>query len=113
MNITPVVRKFLTHRMRSIERYTDHAEDIQRGVLRRLVNAAEHTAYGKAFQFDKIRLYENFAQRVPLADYDSLKRSMKVVVVCGRATVTTRRARSMLAARIWLCFDRLEALRTI
>lgn len=73
MNITPVVRKFLTHRMRSIERYTDHAEDIQRGVLRRLVNAAEHTAYGKAFQFDKIRLYENFAQRVPLNDYDSLK----------------------------------------
>ena len=59
--------------MRSIERYTDHAEDIQRGVLRRLVNAAEHTAYGKAFQFDKIRLYENFAQRVPLNDYDSLK----------------------------------------
>ena len=73
MNITPVVRQFLTHRMRSIERYTDHAEDIQRGVLRRLVNAAEHTAYGKAFQFDKIRLYENFAQRVPLNDYDSLK----------------------------------------
>ena len=73
MNITPVVRKFLKHRMRSIERYTDHAEDIQRGVLRRLVNAAAHTVYGQAHQFDKIRLYENFAQRVPLADYDSLK----------------------------------------
>ena len=59
--------------MRNIERYADHAEDIQRGVLRRLVHAAENTEYGKKYHFDKIRLYENFAQHVPLNDYESLK----------------------------------------
>ena len=73
MNITPVVKKFMKHRIRSIGQYADHAEDIQRGVLRCLLHAAEQTEYGMKYGFRDIRLYESFAQRVPLADYESLK----------------------------------------
>lgn len=73
MNITPVVKKFMKHRIRSIGQYADHAEDIQRGVLRRLLRAAEQTEYGRKYGFRDIRLYETFAQRVPLNDYESLK----------------------------------------
>ena len=51
MNITPVVKKFMKHRIRSIGQYADHAEDIQRGVLRRLLRAAEQTEYGRKYGF--------------------------------------------------------------
>ena len=73
MNITSIVKKFMKHRIRSIEQYADHAEDIQRGVLRRLLHSAEHTEYGRKYGFSDIRLYESFAQRVPLNDYETLK----------------------------------------
>lgn len=73
MNITPIVRKFLKHRIRSIERYATHAEDIQRGVLCRLLHAAEHTEYGREHGFHDIFCYELFERRVPLNDYESLK----------------------------------------
>ncbi len=73
MNITSIVKRFMKHRIRSIEQYADHAEDIQRGVLRRLLHSAEHTEYGRKYGFSDIRLYESFAQRVPLNDYETLK----------------------------------------
>ena len=73
MEITPIVRKFYTHRVRSIGRFADHAEDIQRGVLRRLLDKASQTEYGTRYKFDKIRTYETFAQSVPLNDYETLK----------------------------------------
>jgi len=38
---------------------------------------------------------------------------MKPVLVSGLATVTTRKARSKLAATMWLCLDRLTERRTI
>lgn len=73
MQLTPLVRKFYRHRIRTIERFADHAEDIQRGVLRRLLNKAHDTEYGKKYGFDGIRTYETFAQNVPLNDYETLK----------------------------------------
>lgn len=73
MNITPLVRKFFTHRIHAIDRYADHAEDIQRGVLRRLLNKAAGTQYGKQHKFNELRTYESFAKRVPLNDYETLK----------------------------------------
>ena len=39
------------------------------------------------------------------------KRSMKMVLVSGCFTVTMSMHWSRLAAMIWLCFERLEALR--
>lgn len=73
MDITPLVRKFLKHRIRSISHYADQAENIQRGVLRKLINKANKTEYGCKYHFDKISTYESFAKRVPLNDYETLK----------------------------------------
>ena len=73
MQLTNLVRKFYTHRIHTIERFADHAEDIQRGVLRRLVHAAENTEYGRLYDFAGTRTYETFAQRVPLNDYETIK----------------------------------------
>lgn len=73
MAVTALVKKFFTHRIHSIEKYGNHAENIQRGVLRRLINKAHNTEYGRKYGFDNIRTYETFAQHVPLNDYESLK----------------------------------------
>lgn len=73
MAVTGIVKKFFTHRIHSIERYSNHAENIQRGVLRRLINKASNTEYGRKYGFDSIRTYETFAQHVPLNDYETLK----------------------------------------
>ena len=73
MDITPIVKKFLKHRIHSIEQYGNHAENIQRGVLRRLVTKAMNTEYGRKYGFESMRTYEAFAQNVPLNDYETLK----------------------------------------
>ncbi len=46
-------------------------EIVQEYKLRRYLEHSAHTAFGKAHGFNTIRNYEEFAQRVPLADYDS------------------------------------------
>lgn len=73
MEFTNIVRKFYTHRIHAIERFADHAEDIQRGVLRRLVHMADNTEYGRKHHFDSLRTYETFAHTVPLNDYETIK----------------------------------------
>lgn len=73
MEITNLVRKFYTHRIHTIEKFAEHAEDIQRGVLRKLLHKAENTEYGQKYGFGKIRTYESFADYVPLNDYETLK----------------------------------------
>ena len=46
MNLTPLVRTFFARRAAVIDSYADHAEQLQRAVLDRLVRSAAHTAWG-------------------------------------------------------------------
>ena len=73
MNITPLVRRFFRHRVATIDRYAECTETIQRSALQRLISAAVHTEWGERYGFTKLRNYEDFAQNVPLTDYETLK----------------------------------------
>ena len=73
MNLTPLVRRFFAHRVRTIQSYPEQGEMLQRQVLARLIRQAAHTAFGERHDFSSITSYESFAQRVPLNDYESLK----------------------------------------
>ena len=73
MSLTRIIRPFLSRRYARIGRYATQAEEIQRGVLRRLVESGRQTAFGNRFGFEQIETYERFAVTVPLADYDALK----------------------------------------
>ena len=73
MSITKLIRPFLAPRYRKIERYTSQAEELQMGVLRRLLAAAAHTEWGRKHQFQEIRSYEQFAASCPVTSYDDLK----------------------------------------
>ena len=73
MNLTPLVRTFFARRAAVIDSYADHAEQLQRAVLARLVRSAARTAWGERHGYDQLRCYEDFAARVPLTDYEALK----------------------------------------
>ena len=73
MSLTTFIRPFFTGRARAIDRYATCAEDIQRGVLDRLLRQAGETEWGKLHHYASIHSYEAFAQQVPLNSYEELK----------------------------------------
>lgn len=71
--LTSFVRILLSYRVRAIGRYASKAEAIQRKTLAYLVRTSAHTLWGKEHDYQAIRSYEDFAAKVPLGDYASLK----------------------------------------
>ena len=73
MSITSIIRPFFLRRARQIERYAEHAEVIQREVLRGLLRRAQDTEWGRLYGYAETDNYEDFRQRVPLCSYEELK----------------------------------------
>ena len=74
MNITKFLNKvYFTPRLKEIELYTDHASELQAGVLRRLVRMAANTEWGKKYDYASIRTYEDFKKRLPIQTYEEIK----------------------------------------
>lgn len=73
MSITSIVRLWFESRTRTIARYTDDAEKIQRGVLNRLLRKGAETLYGTSNGLGRQFTYEDFASALPIANYDTLK----------------------------------------
>jgi hypothetical protein len=60
-------------RMHQIELFVKYPVDVQQEWLYSLLRDAANTGYGKTYNFSDIKSYEQFKERVPLNDYDSLK----------------------------------------
>lgn len=73
MNLTPFAKPFLIHRVNKIARYATDAENIQRTVLKNLVNSAAGTEWGIKHRYADIKNYEKFAATVGVQDYETLK----------------------------------------
>jgi len=73
MSITSIARLWLESRVRTIARYTDDAEKIQRGVLSKLLRKGTETLYGKSNKLGKHLTYEEFSSALPIVDYEGLK----------------------------------------
>lgn len=73
MNKTKLLRPFLCHRADKIAKYAGNTAQIQNKVLKRLVSTAENTEWGIKHDYKNIHTYEDFASRVPVQDYESLK----------------------------------------
>ena len=71
--LTNLARLLLHYRVRAIRRYESNADSIQRRALEKLVRQAKDTQWGKEHGYAWIRSYEDFASRVPVGDYASLK----------------------------------------
>lgn len=68
-----LVRPFAHYIARSIDGWSADAVSSQERIMRQIVAAAQHTAFGRDHLFPKIRTYEDFCQAVPVRDYEDLK----------------------------------------
>ena len=73
MDFTPITKPFLKHRVKQLSKYATDAEQIQRNVLRRLLDTASATEWGIKHSYSSIANYEQFADSVAVQDYESLK----------------------------------------
>ena len=73
MSITKIARKCFAPRWHEVERMYTEAEAMQRQVLSHLVNKARDTEFGRYHRFSDMKTYDDFINRVPVGDYESLK----------------------------------------
>ena len=73
MNFTPIVKPVLKHRVKQISKYATDAGNIQRNILKRLVDTASATEWGIKHSYSTMSGYEQFAKTVAVQDYESLK----------------------------------------
>lgn len=76
MSITSILRPYFLRRARVIESRATQAESVQRLVLKRLLDRAAATEWGRRYGYGRIGGYEEFAVRVPLTTYEDLKESI-------------------------------------
>ena len=73
MILTDIARQYFKGRVRQIEHYDGHAEELQTRVLQRLAKRAAGTQFGRRHGLAYVRNYDNLVHTVPMGDYESLK----------------------------------------
>ncbi|HNM25490.1 MAG TPA: GH3 auxin-responsive promoter family protein, partial [Saprospiraceae bacterium] len=71
--VNALMKQYLAMRMHRIERYMQRPEERQERWLRKLLDRARNTEVGQRYRFAEIRSAEEYARRVPVNDYDSIK----------------------------------------
>lgn len=71
--MTKWVAGFFALRQKEIERYAGNTESLQQEVLKKLLEKAKDTEYGRQHAFDSTNSYEDFASNVPVNSYEELK----------------------------------------
>ncbi len=73
MNTTKIISKIFNSRLKEIDRYATHAAELQQAAWVRLIRTAKDTEWGKKFDYQSIRNYEDFSNRVPIQNYEEIK----------------------------------------
>ena len=72
MNPTKLIDRIFEPRRKQIEKYSEHAEEIQEKVLNRLVTSASCTEWGKRYNYKNIKDYSGF-NKLPIQTYEDVK----------------------------------------
>lgn len=77
IDFTPFVRRSFVKLAERTDCWSSDSEDLQRGVLRSLLMRGGETEYMSSYRFGEIagqrNLYEEYASRVPLVEYESIR----------------------------------------
>ncbi|MEG1838872.1 MAG: GH3 auxin-responsive promoter family protein [Bacteroidaceae bacterium] len=73
MNSTQLIGKIFAPRLKEIAYYETEADLIQERVFKHLISKASNTEWGKKYNYDSIKSYEDFKRRVPIQTYDDIK----------------------------------------
>lgn len=68
-----IVKKYLDYRYRRIERMRKMPYRSQYQWLTKLTQMAKNTEYGKRYGFASVKSYSDFANQVPIVDYEDIK----------------------------------------
>ena len=71
--INQLFRTYYAHRMKRIEHYMRRPHPVQQSVFRQLIQTTKHTEWGRQYDFKTLSNAEQFADRIPVQDYESLK----------------------------------------
>lgn len=64
---------FYGQRYKRFEHFAQHPKRVQLNVFNQLIEATKHTEWGQKHDYRNIKTPEDFARRVPVQDYESLK----------------------------------------
>lgn len=67
-----MLRTMLAHRVEETRRWATNSEEVQRKQLAWLIAQARRTHWGETYHFNEIASYEDFAQKVPVSNYEEL-----------------------------------------
>ena len=73
MSLTRIISKVFVPRQRGLERHQNQGEQLQRDVLRHLLDTAKDTEYGRKHLFAATRGYDDFCRHTPVNTYEELK----------------------------------------
>lgn len=73
MNITKIISKAFLPRLKSIELFGECPGKIQEKVFFRLLRDAQNTEWGKKYDYQSIKNYEDYKKRVPIQTYEEVK----------------------------------------
>lgn len=73
MNITSIAGKLFLPRQKQLESYLSHGEELQYEVLKKLIERARDTEYGRKHLFNNVNSYEDFISNVSVNTYEELK----------------------------------------
>ena len=71
--INSIASWFLKQRIHQIELFLKYPNEVQEELLMQLIRGSENTIIGKQYDFESIKTYQTFQERVPVASYESLE----------------------------------------
>jgi len=71
--LSPAISRFARLRLWSIEQWLNDPVSTQFTVWQDLIAAGQYTEFGRQFHFSEIQSLQDFKERIPIQDYESLK----------------------------------------
>ncbi len=71
--LNTIISWFIKKRIHQIELFTKYPHEVQRDVFNRLLKSGAETEWGRMYSFKDIDNVQQYINRVPLQDYESLK----------------------------------------
>ena len=71
--VNSVASWILKKRIHQIELFLKYPDEVQEELLFNLIRFAENTFVGKQFDFESIKSYQTFAERIPVSSYEDLE----------------------------------------
>ncbi len=71
--VNSIASWFLKQRIHQIELFLKYPGEVQEELLLNLIRSAEYTSLGIKYEFNSVRSYANFAERIPISTYEDLE----------------------------------------